>query len=114
MNYINKKDQVIVQRFLPKIKHGDKRIFILNGNVKGAIRRVPSRGSILSNISQGGIAFKTRLNKKEYYLANFVAKKLKQKNIFFAGVDLISNYLIGDINVTSPTCLLYTSDAADE
>ena len=48
---------------------------------------------------------KTRLNKKEYYLANFVAKQLKQNNIFFAGVDLISHYLIGDINVTSPTGL---------
>ena len=105
LNYINQHDQVMVQKFLPKIKHGDKRIFILNGTVKGAIRRIPSKGSILSNISQGGTAVKTRLNKKEYYLANFVAKKLKQNNIFFAGIDLISNYLIGDINVTSPTGL---------
>ena len=105
LNYINQHGQVMVQKFLPKIKHGDKRIFILNGTVKGAIRRIPSKGSILSNISQGGTAVKTRLNKKEYYLANFVAKKLKQNNIFFAGIDLISNYLIGDINVTSPTGL---------
>ena len=103
--YIGKIGHVMVQKFLPKIKHGDKRIFILNGTVKGAIRRIPSKGSILSNISQGGTAIKTRLNKKEYYLANFVAKKLKQNNIFFAGIDLISNYLIGDINVTSPTGL---------
>ena len=103
--YISKIGHVMVQKFLPKIKHGDKRIFILNGTVKGAIRRIPSKGSILSNISQGGTAVKTRLNKKEYYLANFVAKKLKQNNIFFAGIDLISNYLIGDINVTSPTGL---------
>ena len=103
--YIGKIGHVMVQKFLPTIKHGDKRIFILNGTVKGAIRRIPSKGSILSNISQGGTAVKTRLNKKEYYLANLVAKKLKQNNIFFAGVDLISNYLIGDINVTSPTGL---------
>tara|TARA_Y100001960_G_C14209810_1_gene603747 strand:- start:85 stop:615 length:531 start_codon:yes stop_codon:yes gene_type:complete len=103
--YIGKIGHVMVQKFLPKIKYGDKRIFILNGTVKGAIRRIPSKGSILSNISQGGTAVKTRLNKKEYYLANFVAKKLKQNNIFFAGIDLISNYLIGDINVTSPTGL---------
>ena len=103
--YISKIGHVMVQKFLPKIKHGDKRIFILNWTVKGAIRRIPSKGSILSNISQGGTAVKTRLNKKEYYLANIVAKKLKQNNIFFAGVDLISNYLIGDINVTSPTGL---------
>ena len=103
--YIDKIGHVMVQKFLSKIRHGDKRVFILNGTVKGAIRRVPSKGSYLSNISQGGTAVKTRLNKKEYYLANLVAKKLKQKNIFFAGIDLISNYLIGDINVTSPTGL---------
>tara|TARA_Y100000590_G_scaffold466128_1_gene640503 strand:+ start:576 stop:1514 length:939 start_codon:yes stop_codon:yes gene_type:complete len=103
--YINKIGHVMVQKFLPQVKYGDKRVFILNGSVKGAIRRVPKKGSILSNISQGGTAVKTELTKKEFYLANFVAKKLKQKNIFFAGIDLISNYLIGDINVTSPTGL---------
>ena len=104
-NYIKKIGHVMVQKFLPKVKYGDKRIFILNGKVKGAIRRVPAKGSILSNISQGGNAVKTQLNKKEYYIANLVAKRLKRQNIFFAGIDLISNYLIGDINVTSPTGL---------
>jgi len=103
--YIGKIGHVMVQKFLPRVKYGDKRVFILNGSVKGAIKRIPVKGSILSNISQGGTAIKTELNKKEYYLANLVAKKLKQQNIFFAGIDLISNYLIGDINVTSPTGL---------
>ena len=103
--YIGKIGHVMVQKFLPRVKYGDKRVFILNGSVKGAIKRIPVKGSILSNISQGGTAVKTELNKKEYYLANLVAKKLKQQNIFFAGIDLISNYLIGDINVTSPTGL---------
>ena len=87
------------------VKHGDKRVFILNGKVKGAIRRVPSKNSILSNISQGGSAVKTKLNKKEIYISNIIAKDLKKNNIFFAGIDLVSNYLIGDINVTSPTGL---------
>ena len=95
----------MVQKFLPLVKHGDKRVFILNGKVKGAIRRVPSKGSILSNISQGGSALKTKLNKKELYISKVIEKKLKKNNIFFAGIDLISNYLIGDINVTSPTGL---------
>ena len=95
----------MVQKFLPKVKFGDKRVFILNGKVKGAIKRVPAKGSILSNISQGGKANKTILNKKELYLSNFIAKKLKKKDIFFAGIDLVSNYLIGDINITSPTGL---------
>ena len=103
--YIKKIGHVMVQKFLPLVKYGDKRVFILNGKVKGAIRRVPSKGSILSNISQGGSALKTKLNKKELYISNIIAKKLKKNNIFFAGIDLISNYLIGDINVTSPTGL---------
>ena len=103
--YLNKIGHVMVQKFLPKVKFGDKRIFILNGKVKGAIKRVPAKGSILSNISQGGKANKTILNKKELYLSNFIAKKLKKKDVFFAGIDLVSNYLIGDINITSPTGL---------
>ena len=103
--YIKKIGHVMVQKFLPLVKHGDKRVFILNGKVKGAIRRVPSKGSILSNISQGGVVLKTKLNKKELYISKVIAKKLKKNNIFFAGIDLISNYLIGDINVTSPTGL---------
>ena len=103
--YIKKIGHVMVQKFLPLVKHGDKRVFILNGKVKGAIRRVPSKGSILSNISQGGSALKTKLNKQELYISKVIAKKLKKNNIFFAGIDLISNYLIGDINVTSPTGL---------
>ena len=103
--YIKKIGHVMVQKFLPLVKDGDKSVFILNGKVKGAIRRVPSKGSILSNISQGGSALKTKLNKKELYISKVIAKKLKKNNIFFAGIDLISNYLIGDINVTSPTGL---------
>ena len=103
--YIKKIGHVMVQKFLPLVKYGDKRVFILNGKIKGAIRRVPSKGSILSNISQGGSALKTKLNKKELHISNVIAKKLKKNNIFFAGIDLISNYLIGDINVTSPTGL---------
>ena len=52
----------MVQRYLEKVKDGDKRVFIINGKVKGAIRRLPKKGSILSNISQGGTAIKTKLN----------------------------------------------------
>ena len=103
--YIDKIGHVMVQKFLPNVKKGDKRVFILNGKIKGAIRRIPKKGSILSNISQGGFAIKTSLNKKEIHISRLVAKKLKKNNIFFAGIDLVSNYLIGDINVTSPTGL---------
>ena len=103
--YIKKFDHVMVQRYLEKVKDGDKRVFIINGKVKGAIRRLPKKGSILSNISQGGVAIKTKLNLRELKISKLVAKNLKKENIFFAGIDLVGSYLIGDINVTSPTGL---------
>ena len=110
LKYLNKNDHVMVQKFLPHIKHGDKRIFIIDGKVKGAIKRVPKKGSIISNLGQGGKAVKTILNKKEMIVAKNVANYLKKNNILFAGIDLISNYLIGDINVTSPTGLKNLKD----
>ena len=103
--YIKKHDYVMVQKFLPQIKYGDKRVFIIAGKIKGAIRRIPVKGSILSNIGQGGRAVKTNLTKSELHIAKAVAKNLKKNKIVFAGIDLISNYLIGDINITSPTGL---------
>ncbi len=101
--YLKSFGTVMVQKYLPGVIKGDKRIFIINGKVCGAIQRIPSKGSILSNISQGGTAVKTKLNLKEKKVANTIAKELKKENIFFAGIDLVSGYLIGDINVTSPT-----------
>ena len=103
--YLKSFGTVMVQKYLPGVKKGDKRIFIINGKICGAIQRIPSKGSILSNISQGGTAVKTKLNFKEKKVANTIAKELKKENIFFAGIDLVSGYLIGDINVTSPTGL---------
>ena len=95
----------INQKFLPQIKDGDKRIFIIGGIIKGAIKRIPKKGSIVSNIGQGGKAVTTTLTKNEYRIAKIVASDLKKKHIIFAGIDLISNYLTGDINITSPTGL---------
>jgi len=103
--YLNKHRHVMAQKFLPQIKNGDKRIFIINGVIKGAIKRIPKKGSIVSNIGQGGKAVKTTLTKNEYHIAKIVASDLKKSHIVFAGIDLISNYLTGDINITSPTGL---------
>ena len=102
-NYLKKHDHVMVQKFIPEVKHGDKRIFIIDGIIKGAIKRIPKKGSIVSNIGQGGKALETVLTKRETYIAKIVAKNLKKKKIIFAGIDLIGNYLTGDINITSPT-----------
>ena len=103
--YINKFGHVMVQKYLYKVKRGDKRVFIINGKVKGAIRRKPKKGSNLSNISQGGVAYSTKLNAKELKISKIVARSLVKNNIFFAGIDFVDGYLIGDINVTSPTGL---------
>jgi len=105
LNYIKKFGHIMVQKFIPQVTKGDKRVFIINGLVKGAIQRVPRKGSFISNLAQGGKAIETKLNYKELKISKIVAKHLKKSKIFFAGIDLVSNYLIGDINVTSPTGL---------
>ena len=105
LNYIKKFGHIMVQKFIPQVTKGDKRVFIINGLVKGAIQRVPRKGSFVSNLAQGGKAIETKLNYKELKISKIVAKHLKKSQIFFAGIDLVSNYLIGDINVTSPTGL---------
>ena len=104
-NYLKKHDHVMVQKFIPQIKYGDKRIFIIGGTIRGAIRRIPKKDSIVSNLGQGGKAVETTLTKKELSIAKIVALNLKKSKIVFAGIDLISNYLTGDINITSPTGL---------
>ena len=93
-NYLKKSEHIMVQKFLPSIKKGDKRVFIINGKVKGAIRRIPKKKSNLSNLGQGGKAYKTMLNKKEKQISILVAKKMKKQNIYFAGIDLVSNRLL--------------------
>jgi len=103
INYLKKNDHVMVQKFIPEIKYGDKRVFIINGIIKGAIRRIPQQGSIVSNIGQGGKAAETTLTNREIHIAKTVAKSLKKNKIILAGIDLIGNYLTGDINITSPT-----------
>ena len=64
-----------------------------------------TENSFVSKLAQGGNAVETKLNYKELKISKIVAKHLKKSQIFFAGIDLVSNYLIGDINVTSPTGL---------
>ena len=103
--YIKKHNHIIFQKFLPKISKGDKRVFIINGIVKGSIARVPKKGSILSNMSKGAVAEICKLTKQEMKISKLVAILLKQQNIYFAGIDFVQGQLIGDINVTSPTGL---------
>ena len=103
--YINKNGHIICQKYLPKITKGDKRVFLINGKICGAISRVPRKGSYLSNMSKGAIAKKTQLTKIEKKISKVIAKDLKKAKIYFAGIDFIDQKLNGDINVTSPTGL---------
>ena len=102
---IKKHDYVMCQKFLPRINKGDKRVFIINGKVFGAISRVPKKGSFLSNLSKGAKPINTKLTTKEKKISKLIAHDLKKDNIFFAGIDFIDQKLNGDINVTSPTGL---------
>ena len=103
--FIKKHDHIMCQKYLPKISMGDKRVFLINGKICGAISRVPKKGSYLSNMSKGAIPKNIQLTKLEKKISKIIAKDLKKKQIFFAGIDFIDQKLNGDINVTSPTGL---------
>ena len=104
-NFIKKHGHIMCQKFLPKIKLGDKRVFLINGKICGSISRVPKKGSFLSNMSKGARPTLTKLSKIENKISNIIAKDLKRENVYFAGIDFIDHKLNGDINVTSPTGL---------
>ena len=103
--FIKRHGHVMFQKFLPKIKNGDKRVFIINGKICGAISRIPKKGSFLSNMSKGALPILTKLTKNEIKVSKLVALKLKRNDIYFSGIDFIDQKLNGDINVTSPTGL---------
>ena len=103
--FIKQHDHIMCQKFIPKISEGDKRVFLINGKVCGAISRVPKKGSFLSNMSKGAKPINVQLTKTEHKISKLIAKDLKKENIFFAGIDFIDQKLNGDINVTSPTGL---------
>ncbi len=103
--FIKKHDYIVCQKYLPNINKGDKRVFLINGKICGAISRIPKKGSFLSNMSKGASPTTTKLTKEENRISRLVAKDLKEENIFFAGIDFIDQKLNGDINVTSPTGL---------
>ncbi len=103
--FIKKHNHIMCQKFLPKINKGDKRVFIINGKVCGAISRVPKKGSYLSNMSKGAKAVNINLTNQENKISKLIAKDLKKENIYFAGIDFIDQKLNGDVNVTSPTGL---------
>ena len=83
------------QKYLPKINKGDKRVFLINGKIKGAISRIPKKGSFLSNMSKGAKAVNIKLTKKEIKVSKLIGKELKKKKFFSqALILLIKNLMV--------------------
>ncbi len=94
----------VIQKFLPKVVEGDKRIILVDGVARGAINRVPSGDDIRSNMVRGGAAESTKLTKREQEICERIGPTLKKMGLLFVGIDVIDGHLT-EINVTSPTGL---------
>lgn len=95
---------LMVQKFLPEVTKGDKRIMFIDGEFVGAINRIPKEGDIRSNLAAGGSAHKTELTAREKEICAAVGPELKKRGLLLVGIDVIDGY-ITEINVTSPTGL---------
>ena len=93
----------MVQAFLPAVAKGDKRIVLVDGEVAGAVNRLPGAGEIRSNLAVGGTAAKTELTEKEREICAALGPELKRRGLIFVGIDVIGGEWLTEINVTSPT-----------
>jgi glutathione synthase len=93
----------MIQAFLPEVMEGDKRIVFVDGEVAGAINRLPGAGEIRSNLAAGGSAEKTDLSAAEQEICATIGPELKARGLLFVGIDVIGGKWLTEINVTSPT-----------
>ena len=93
----------MVQAFLPSVAQGDKRIVLVDGEVAGAINRLPGEGEFRSNLAVGGSAAKTELTAREHEICAAMGPELKRRGLLFVGIDVIGGEWLTEINVTSPT-----------
>jgi glutathione synthase len=96
------REPLIVQRYLPEIRGGDKRIILVDGEAMGAVLRVPASGEARANLHVGGQAMKTALTPREREICAVIGPALRARGLVFVGIDVIGDYLT-EINVTSPT-----------
>lgn len=96
------REPLIVQKFLPAVSEGDKRIILVDGQAVGAINRVPAKGETRSNLHVGGRAEKIGLTAREHEICAAIGPRLREMGQVFVGIDVIGGYLT-EINVTSPT-----------
>ena len=93
----------MLQAFLPGVAEGDKRIVLVDGEVVGAVNRIPGEGEIRSNLAVGGKAAKTDLTAREEEICAALGPELKRRGLLFVGIDVIGGEWLTEINVTSPT-----------
>ena len=96
------KEPWVIQRFIPGVKHGDKRIILVDGEFAGAVNRVPAPDDLRSNMVRGGVAKATELTKREQEICATLGPALRARGLLFVGIDVIDDHLT-EINVTSPT-----------
>ncbi|MEL7197116.1 MAG: glutathione synthase [Pseudomonadota bacterium] len=100
----------MVQPFLPEVAEGDKRIVLVDGEVAGAINRIPGEGEFRSNLAMGGSAEATGLTQREQEICDAMGPELKRLGLTFVGIDVIGGKWLTEINVTSPTGIVAISD----
>ncbi len=96
------REPAIIQKYLPEVRQGDKRIILVDGIAAGALNRIPAKGESRSNLHVGGTAQKTDLTDREKEICARLGPELKKRGLIFVGIDVIGDWLT-EINVTSPT-----------
>ena len=96
------REPIVVQRYLPEVRKGDKRIILVDGEAVGAVTRVPPKGEARANLHVGGKAVKAKLSRREHAICDAIGPALREQGLIFVGIDVIGDYLT-EINVTSPT-----------
>jgi glutathione synthase len=96
------RDPLVIQKFIPAVSAGDKRIILIDGEPIGAINRIPADGQVRSNLRVGGTAAPVELTPRDLEICAAIGPELKRRGLIFVGIDVIGDYLT-EINVTSPT-----------
>ncbi len=99
------REPIIIQKYLPEIRQGDKRIILIDGIAAGAVSRVPAAGEARANLHVGANAEKATLTTREQKICDAIGPALKARGLIFVGIDVIGDYLT-EINVTSPTGIM--------
>jgi glutathione synthase len=104
MHFARSREPLMLQRYEPAVRKGDKRIILVDGEAMGAVNRVPAQGEARSNMHVGGRPEKSPLTARDREICAAIAPTLRDQGLIFTGIDVIGDYLT-EINVTSPTGL---------